>query len=177
MSNAIMSRFDLFFVVTDECNEVEDYNIARHIVQGRIREVSMTDTLHVAYWPVIGVGVLFQLRTDAVYSVGFALSRRFSEGYPVPRKKSAMGRDSYMRRVLKAHFAKYTDPLIDKSNYDIMTHILYSKLILFRSGRLQTEIETPYTKEEMQMYIAYARTLAPLVCIDTAYPFVCAREA
>lgn len=27
-----MSRFDLFFVVLDECNEVVDYNIARHIV-------------------------------------------------------------------------------------------------------------------------------------------------
>ena len=32
MSPAIMSRFDLFFVVLDECNEVADYNIARHIV-------------------------------------------------------------------------------------------------------------------------------------------------
>lgn len=26
-----MSRFDLFFVVIDELNEVNDYNIARHI--------------------------------------------------------------------------------------------------------------------------------------------------
>ncbi|KJE89350.1 MCM complex subunit Mcm6 [Capsaspora owczarzaki ATCC 30864] len=32
MTPAIMSRFDLFFVVLDECNEVTDYNIARHIV-------------------------------------------------------------------------------------------------------------------------------------------------
>lgn len=32
MSAPIMSRFDLFFVVLDECNEVVDYNIARHIV-------------------------------------------------------------------------------------------------------------------------------------------------
>ncbi|CAO3644187.1 unnamed protein product [Cunninghamella blakesleeana] len=32
MSAPIMSRFDLFFVVLDECNEVTDYNIARHIV-------------------------------------------------------------------------------------------------------------------------------------------------
>jgi DNA replication licensing factor MCM6 len=31
MTPAIMSRFDLFFVVVDECNEVADYNIARHI--------------------------------------------------------------------------------------------------------------------------------------------------
>lgn len=32
MSPPVMSRFDLFFVVLDECNEVVDYNIARHIV-------------------------------------------------------------------------------------------------------------------------------------------------
>lgn len=28
----IMSRFDLFFIILDECNEITDYNIARHIV-------------------------------------------------------------------------------------------------------------------------------------------------
>ena len=27
-----MSRFDLFFVILDDCDEVTDYNIARHIV-------------------------------------------------------------------------------------------------------------------------------------------------
>eukprot|EP00954_Amorphochlora_amoebiformis_P003009 236265-Amorphochlora_amoeboformis.AAC.1 len=32
ISAPIMSRFDLFFVVIDHCNEVTDYNIARHIV-------------------------------------------------------------------------------------------------------------------------------------------------
>jgi DNA replication licensing factor MCM6 len=32
MSAPIMSRFDLFFVVLDECNEKTDLNIARHIV-------------------------------------------------------------------------------------------------------------------------------------------------
>lgn len=31
MTAPIMSRFDLFFVIVDECNEVTDYNIARHI--------------------------------------------------------------------------------------------------------------------------------------------------
>lgn len=31
MTPAIMSRFDLFFVVVDECNAFADYNIARHI--------------------------------------------------------------------------------------------------------------------------------------------------
>ena len=32
MSAPIMSRFDLFFVVLDECNEQMDLNIAEHIV-------------------------------------------------------------------------------------------------------------------------------------------------
>lgn len=31
MTSPIMSRFDLFFVVVDECHEVTDYNIACHI--------------------------------------------------------------------------------------------------------------------------------------------------
>eukprot|EP00049_Salpingoeca_infusionum_P011179 m.192559 g.192559 ORF g.192559 m.192559 type:complete len:799 (-) comp14858_c0_seq1:250-2646(-) len=31
MTSPIMSRFDLFFVIVDECDEVTDYNIARHI--------------------------------------------------------------------------------------------------------------------------------------------------
>ena len=32
MSAPIMSRFDLFFVVLDECTESADFNIARHIL-------------------------------------------------------------------------------------------------------------------------------------------------
>ncbi|TPX35566.1 hypothetical protein SmJEL517_g02085 [Synchytrium microbalum] len=32
MSSPIMSRFDLFFVILDDCDETTDYNIARHIV-------------------------------------------------------------------------------------------------------------------------------------------------
>ncbi|KAI8819893.1 MCM2/3/5 family-domain-containing protein [Fimicolochytrium jonesii] len=32
MSAPIMSRFDIFFVLLDECNEITDWNIARHIV-------------------------------------------------------------------------------------------------------------------------------------------------
>ncbi|KAI8985504.1 MCM2/3/5 family-domain-containing protein [Pilobolus umbonatus] len=32
MSAPIMSRFDLFFIVLDECNETSDYNIGRHMV-------------------------------------------------------------------------------------------------------------------------------------------------
>ena len=31
MTSPIMSRFDLFFVIVDECDEITDYNIARHI--------------------------------------------------------------------------------------------------------------------------------------------------
>eukprot|EP01134_Creolimax_fragrantissima_P000998 CFRG0998T1 len=38
MSNAILSRFDLFFVVTDESNVVQDYNIARHIINYRMNQ-------------------------------------------------------------------------------------------------------------------------------------------
>jgi DNA replication licensing factor MCM6 len=32
MTAPIMSRFDLFFVVLDECNESSDYNLSRHIL-------------------------------------------------------------------------------------------------------------------------------------------------
>jgi len=32
MTPAIMSRFDLFFVIIDECDEASDFNIAKHIV-------------------------------------------------------------------------------------------------------------------------------------------------
>jgi len=32
MSAPIMSRFDLFFVVLDECDEVTDYHVAKHII-------------------------------------------------------------------------------------------------------------------------------------------------
>ena len=42
MSAPIMSRFDLFFVVLDECNEVVDRNLARHIVNiHRLRDESI----------------------------------------------------------------------------------------------------------------------------------------
>jgi DNA replication licensing factor MCM6 len=32
VSAAIMSRFDLFFVILDECDPVSDAKIARHII-------------------------------------------------------------------------------------------------------------------------------------------------
>ena len=42
MSAPIMSRFDLFFVVLDECNEQVDWNIAQHIVNiHRFREAAL----------------------------------------------------------------------------------------------------------------------------------------
>lgn len=33
-----MSRFDLFFVVIDECDEYEDYTIAQHIVDLHVKK-------------------------------------------------------------------------------------------------------------------------------------------
>lgn len=33
ISAPIMSRFDLFFVVLDECDETADFNIAQHIIR------------------------------------------------------------------------------------------------------------------------------------------------
>ena len=38
MSAPIMSRFDLFFVVLDECNEYQDYNIAQSIMKLHVHE-------------------------------------------------------------------------------------------------------------------------------------------
>ena len=32
LSAPILSRFDLFFVVLDECEEVSDYNVTKHIL-------------------------------------------------------------------------------------------------------------------------------------------------
>ena len=38
LSAPILSRFDLFFVVLDECDDLADYNIARHIVDVHCRK-------------------------------------------------------------------------------------------------------------------------------------------
>ncbi len=39
MSPPIMSRFDLFFVILDECHETTDFSIAQHIINyHRFRE-------------------------------------------------------------------------------------------------------------------------------------------
>ena len=38
LSAPIMSRFDLFFVLVDECKEVTDYAIARRIVELHSRQ-------------------------------------------------------------------------------------------------------------------------------------------
>merc|ERR1712168_690204 len=46
MSAPIMSRFDLFFILVDDCNEVTDYSIARRIVDlHRLKEQSI-DTIY-----------------------------------------------------------------------------------------------------------------------------------
>jgi DNA replication licensing factor MCM6 len=42
MTAPIMSRFDLFFVILDECNEASDYNLSRHILNlHRFRDTAM----------------------------------------------------------------------------------------------------------------------------------------
>ena len=54
MTPAIMSRFDLFFVVVDECNPTTDFNIARHIT-----------TLHQLKVPTLeGSGAQYRFSTE-----------------------------------------------------------------------------------------------------------------
>uniref|UniRef100_A0A668A9E9 DNA replication licensing factor MCM6 n=1 Tax=Myripristis murdjan TaxID=586833 RepID=A0A668A9E9_9TELE len=46
MSAPIMSRFDLFFILVDECNEVTDYAIARRIVDLHCRNVESVERVY-----------------------------------------------------------------------------------------------------------------------------------
>uniref|UniRef100_A0A673IGB9 DNA replication licensing factor MCM6 n=1 Tax=Sinocyclocheilus rhinocerous TaxID=307959 RepID=A0A673IGB9_9TELE len=46
MSAPIMSRFDLFFILVDECNEVTDYAIARRIVDLHARNVESVERVY-----------------------------------------------------------------------------------------------------------------------------------
>ncbi|KAI1902124.1 hypothetical protein AGOR_G00041480 [Albula goreensis] len=46
MSAPIMSRFDLFFILVDECNEVTDYAIARRIVDLHSRNVESVERVY-----------------------------------------------------------------------------------------------------------------------------------
>merc|ERR1712142_666679 len=46
MSAPIMSRFDLFFVLVDECNEVTDYAIARRIIDLHSRIAESVDRIY-----------------------------------------------------------------------------------------------------------------------------------
>merc|ERR1712168_1067765 len=46
LSAPIMSRFDLFFILVDECNEVTDYAIARRIVDLHCRNVESIDRVY-----------------------------------------------------------------------------------------------------------------------------------
>eukprot|EP00485_Elphidium_margaritaceum_P003964 CAMPEP_0202686580 /NCGR_PEP_ID=MMETSP1385-20130828/2331_1 /ASSEMBLY_ACC=CAM_ASM_000861 /TAXON_ID=933848 /ORGANISM="Elphidium margaritaceum" /LENGTH=884 /DNA_ID=CAMNT_0049341181 /DNA_START=33 /DNA_END=2687 /DNA_ORIENTATION=- len=43
LSAPIMSRFDLFFVVLDECDEVTDYHVAKHIINTHQQQISVDD--------------------------------------------------------------------------------------------------------------------------------------
>ncbi|XP_048859472.1 MCM6 minichromosome maintenance deficient 6, like isoform X1 [Brienomyrus brachyistius] len=46
MSAPIMSRFDLFFILVDECNEVTDYAIARRIVDLHSRNIESVERVY-----------------------------------------------------------------------------------------------------------------------------------
>lgn len=46
MTAPIMSRFDLFFILVDECNEVVDYSIARSIVDLHRRNVESIERVY-----------------------------------------------------------------------------------------------------------------------------------
>uniref|UniRef100_A0AAR2J9Y6 DNA replication licensing factor MCM6 n=1 Tax=Pygocentrus nattereri TaxID=42514 RepID=A0AAR2J9Y6_PYGNA len=48
MSAPIMSRFDLFFILVDECNEVTDYAIARRIVDLHARNIESVERVYAA---------------------------------------------------------------------------------------------------------------------------------
>lgn len=48
MTAPIMSRFDLFFILVDECNEVVDYSIARSIVDLHRRNVESIERIYEA---------------------------------------------------------------------------------------------------------------------------------
>jgi DNA replication licensing factor MCM6 len=48
MTAPIMSRFDLFFILVDDCNEVTDYSIARRIVD---LNAKMEDSIDRVYDP------------------------------------------------------------------------------------------------------------------------------
>ena len=46
MSAPIMSRFDLFFILVDDCNEVTDYAIARRIIDLHTRLEESVDRVY-----------------------------------------------------------------------------------------------------------------------------------
>ncbi len=54
----IMSRFDLFFVLVDDCNEVTDYAIARRIVDLHSHKEQAVERVYsmVSHMPVIRPG-------------------------------------------------------------------------------------------------------------------------
>ena len=62
LSAPIMSRFDLFFVLVDDCNEVTDYAIARRIVDLHSHKEQAVERVYsmVSHMPLMArVGVAY----------------------------------------------------------------------------------------------------------------------
>ena len=60
LSAPIMSRFDLFFVLVDDCNEVTDYAIARRIVDLHAQKQQTIQRVYSMVRPVIIVACYFK---------------------------------------------------------------------------------------------------------------------
>lgn len=56
-----MSRFDLFFILVDDCNEVTDYAIARRIVDLHESKQQIMDRVYSMVSVLIGEGPHFKL--------------------------------------------------------------------------------------------------------------------
>lgn len=72
VSAAIMSRFDLFFVILDECNPTIDEAIARHIVGKYVMRVGCVVVWVIVLW-VVCCNVCSVCRESFVVNVGFLL--------------------------------------------------------------------------------------------------------
>lgn len=109
MSAPIMSRFDLFFVVLDECNPETDMNIAKHIVNvHRFRDEAIhpefsTETLqrYIRYARTFNPKVILAIPRFAGYSPSNQLTPEAAdvlvEKYRILRQDDAsgVGRNSY----------------------------------------------------------------------------------
>ena len=63
-----MSRFDLFFVLVDECNEVTDYAIARRIVDLHTRQQESVEREYTMVRVVFRVFFVF-LRPELIFYI------------------------------------------------------------------------------------------------------------